>query len=587
MPNDIYLSSTLNDLQDERAAARDVLGRQGYGIKDSYQASEQDLIASCLDDVAKCAIYVCIVGMRYGYRPAHTVANPDDESITRLEFKEAQRLNLPCFVFVKSDAAAYKPAHLDSHTHENDNGDRIKAFRDWVATQAEVRPTQFETIQELREKLLAAVLHYEHRKAGVPASILRSDTRHRAELVADIGLVLHPAADEHVYSLYRQHLRPQSNDKRFKLLELAPDDAQYLAKVDDLARDCRTVCWLLTPTVLQSYEDQAGLLSQAIRQQRRRRGDVGALLAGGATIASLPAEWNFGAAIEADPLVTVALDDIYQALRARVRTIRLDRRIGLPCLVFAMTKAEAAELAAIDGSLMTSIGDVTERTLRKGQVAQMLSAIRLPAVQPAWPDQSYGGEREDWRPFGPASPTAREYLQQAVDRLNDGEPSKRERLFMKGGGDDRLRLQLMPYALDELIDDMRGSRASVLSARDRGCIVLIDELALLHPALRPWAKTLLKGENVAVLSSHPADPAPYPVSAALAQDSSLQVGSLMTRFRDEHDPRCEVAINSPQRLQRWLRLVLPELVPTLGGEEAQSTLVNKSDEELFGRKVPA
>jgi hypothetical protein len=61
----------------------------------------------------------------------------------------------------------------------------------------------------------------------------------------------------------------------------------------------------------------------------------------------------------------------------------------------------------------------------------------------------------------------------------------------------------------------------------------------------------------------------------------------MTRFRDEHDPRCEVAINSPQRLQRWLRLVLPELVPTLGGEEAQSTLVNKSDEELFGRKVPA
>ena len=585
MPNDLYLSSTLNDLQDERAAARDVLGRQGYGIKDSYQASEQELIASCLDDVAKCAIFVCIVGMRYGYRPVHTVANPGNLSITQLEFEQAQRLNLPCFVFVKSEGAAYKAAYFDSNTHENGNGDRIKAFRDWVMTRAEVRPTQFETIAELREKLLAAILHYEHRKAGVPASILRSETRHRAELVADIGLVLHPGADEHVFGAYRQQMRQEAKDRRFKLLDLAPDDAQYLSKLDDQARDCRAVCWLLTPAVLQSYKDQAGLLAQAIRLQRHRRGDVGVLLAGGATSASLPAGWDFGAIVEADPLATVALDELYQAVRARVRTIRLDRRIGVPCLVLAMTWPEAAELVG-GGALMASIADATERALREAQVSRMLSAIRLPGVQPAWPDQSYGSEREDWRPFGPTAPTAREYLQQAAERLNDGEPSKRERLFIKGGGDDRLRLQLMPYSLNEVIDDMRGSRAAVLSMRDRGCIVLVDEMALLHPALRPWAKTLLKGENVAVLSSQPADPAPYPVSAALAQDSSLQVGSLLTRFRDEHDPRCEVAINSPQRLQRWLRLVLPELVPTLGGDEVQSTLVNRSDEELFGRKVP-
>ena len=235
---------------------------------------------------------------------------------------------------------------------------------------------------------------------------------------------------------------------------------------------------------------------------------------------------------------------------------------------------------------MDAVPDPTERSVRQKQVQRLVSAIRH-ELQPQWPERSYGKAREDWRPFGPEQATARDFLQKAAERLNEGEPSKRERLFMKGsGGGERLRLQLMPYSLDEVMEDMRGSRDAVMSVRDRGCVVLVDEMALLHPALRGVAKMLLKGENVAILSSHPIDPAPDPVSAVLKSDSSLQVGTLMTRFADELDPRCELAINSPQRLQRWLQLVLPELVPTLGGEEAQTGLVNRSDEELFGRKVP-
>lgn len=586
MPNDIYLSSTLNDLREERDAARDVLAQHGYGVKDSYQASEQDLIASCLDDVSKCSVYVCIIGMRYGYRPAHTIANPQDKSITELEFEQARRLNLPCFVFMKSDAVAYKKDQHDGLTHENDSGARIDAFRSWLGTQSEVRPTQFQDIQQLREKLLAAILGYEHRKAGVPPSMLRSDTRHPAELIADVGLVLHPSADAAVVGAYQQQLRQNGQDRRFKMIEIAPDDPQYLARLDALARDCRTLCWLLTPAALQSYRDQVGLLQRAIRDQRRRRGNLGALLAGGTSVVALPPDWDFGTVVEADPVPGVALDEAYHALRALVRSIALDRRIGVPCLVFAMTQAEADRLAA-GGPLMATIVDPAERAVREAQVQRMMAAIRLPTLQPDWPHKSYADAREDWRPFGPDLPTASEYLREAVARLNDGDPSKRERLFMKGSfGGERLRLQLMPYSIDEVIDDVRGSLAAAISMRDRGCIVLVDEMALLHPVLRAVAKTLLKGENVAVLSSHPADPAPYRVSAAWDKDSSLQVGSLMTRFRDEQDPRCEVAINSPERLQRWLRLVLPELVPTLGGDEAQTTLVNRSDEELFGRKVP-
>jgi hypothetical protein len=580
MPNDIYLSSTLDDLQVERSAAREVLGKQGFGIKESYQASEQELITSCLEDVTKCAMYVCLVGMRYGYRPQNPVTNPDDKSITRLEFEQAKRLNLPCFVFVKSDTARnYRPGDMDSHTGENGGGARVRAFREWIDADAKVRASRFETVEQLREMLLAAVLNYRREKEG-DSSLLKTDDRHLAELSTDVGLVIHPGADPTVTADYLSQL---DGDNRFKRILLAPDEPEYLARLDESARACRAVCWLLTPDGIQSYKDNPGVLARAIDVQQFRRGAAGVLLAAGAGLAALSSDWHFSVSIEADGSAPVVLNDLYVAMRARVPAIRPDRRIGVPCLVLAMTTGEADALVAAPTPIFAAINDPAERALRTGQLQQTIAAIRQPGRFAAWPQQAYGDCREDWRPFGPAMATAREYLTRAVDRINDGEPSKRERLLMKRG--DR-RLHLLWYSIDELLNDVRSSGAALQAVRDRGCIVLVDEMSLLHPALRAAAKSLLKGENLAVLSAQPVDPAPLPVSAMLGNDSVLQVGSLMSRFRDQQDPRCEVAINSPQRLERWLRLVLPELVPMLGGVEVQTELANRSDEELFGKKVP-
>ena len=68
--HDVYLSSTLRDLTDERDAVEAVLTQQGYGVLQSYSADEQSVRDSCLADVASCAIYVGIVGLRYGHCPA-------------------------------------------------------------------------------------------------------------------------------------------------------------------------------------------------------------------------------------------------------------------------------------------------------------------------------------------------------------------------------------------------------------------------------------------------------------------------------------------------------------------------------------
>ena len=76
----VYLSSTLDDLGDERRAARDALVASGCAVQESYTADEKSLRESCLDDVEKCDAYLLILGLRYGFVPQfdqqHQVDHP-------------------------------------------------------------------------------------------------------------------------------------------------------------------------------------------------------------------------------------------------------------------------------------------------------------------------------------------------------------------------------------------------------------------------------------------------------------------------------------------------------------------------------
>ena len=98
----VYLSSTLEDLFDERRAVRDALADL-CRVKDSYTASEDALVASCLDDVAACDLYIGILGLRYGYVPVRGFDNPERLSITELEYRHAGQPRVPRLVFVKAE----------------------------------------------------------------------------------------------------------------------------------------------------------------------------------------------------------------------------------------------------------------------------------------------------------------------------------------------------------------------------------------------------------------------------------------------------------------------------------------------------
>jgi hypothetical protein len=158
-----YLSSTLDDLRDEREAVKQALGDQCV-VKESYTAHEGALVTSCLQDVEACDLYILIVGLRYGFVPTRGFRNPEKRSITELEYRHARAKERPCFVFLKhEDAILY--AQTDAKTKQHSPG-RIEAFRALVSGGDGPRPAVFSDVPQLREAVLKAFAAFKERQAG-------------------------------------------------------------------------------------------------------------------------------------------------------------------------------------------------------------------------------------------------------------------------------------------------------------------------------------------------------------------------------------------------------------------------------------
>jgi hypothetical protein len=64
----IYLSSTYQDLSDQRQAVFEALRRSGYEViaMEDYVARDDRPLKACLDDVDRADIYVGLFAFRYG-----------------------------------------------------------------------------------------------------------------------------------------------------------------------------------------------------------------------------------------------------------------------------------------------------------------------------------------------------------------------------------------------------------------------------------------------------------------------------------------------------------------------------------------
>jgi hypothetical protein len=112
----IFVSSTWQDLRDERAAVEKTLHRMRDTIFAGmeYFGSRPDKPKEvCLREVADSDVYIGIVGGRYG-----AIDSESNLSFTELEYLQARSKGLPCLIYIKEGAL------------EDDSNGKLRSFKD-------------------------------------------------------------------------------------------------------------------------------------------------------------------------------------------------------------------------------------------------------------------------------------------------------------------------------------------------------------------------------------------------------------------------------------------------------------------------
>lgn len=561
----IYISSTFQDLQEHRAAVH----KQLQKLKDvrviameSYVAKDERPKTVCLEDVAKCDIYVGLFAWRYGFVPKEE--NPDGRSITELEYRQAtsEKVNRKpyCLIFLLDPDHAWKRSLCDSTTGENGNGERINKFR----SELEQAHTfnAFTTPDDLASKVAAAVQNWQMSQPAadaVDAPVANAEPPPQFRELRNSLLVLHTpgavgegAARRYAELLNQFQKRPPllSSDALF-----AKSDADFL-KLEASTTQCEAGLVVLTAAAVDQLRTNAAAVGRVLGLVRARLGSLGTILVGD-TANRLPPEWALDPVFEAPAALPAAgavlppglagvSDWLLKALpSAGVRTI------GLPVCVLAMNATEAQELATIPNL-------VADR-LAKPVVQQYERVVNeLAAAGIAWPNR-YSADRMGWCPFDPAGPNVGAILGGIVDRINaQNLPKLRHR-----------RIKLQAYPFDPLKEEtasgqfvLRGIYQGMARA---GCVLVVDVLSLFHPDLRQafLNSALFNNDQVAIVSVSPFDPGRAPLSQAIETETRTQLTGLFARYANDFDPQCELAVGDERRLKRWLHLSLPETINRL------------------------
>jgi hypothetical protein len=150
----IFLSSTVDDLVEERKAAIEIL--RGHGrVIDSYQAGPLPTVENCLADVRSSQLYVLILGRRYGWTPAGE-SDIHAKSITELEYDECTvnaASPIPRLVFIRTT----NPDRFNDDIARPQTAERMRRFRERATT--EQQPYNFDTVGQLSVALIEPVMN--------------------------------------------------------------------------------------------------------------------------------------------------------------------------------------------------------------------------------------------------------------------------------------------------------------------------------------------------------------------------------------------------------------------------------------------
>ncbi len=126
----VMVSSTFTDLKDHRKAAMKAIDDQrmkAVGMEHDSAKPAEDVIDSSLNMVRDSSAYVLLISHKYGQIPQDSTRNPNNLSITELEFNEAQRLSLPTLLFLMDDN---HPIHKADVERDPEKEKKLDAFRE-------------------------------------------------------------------------------------------------------------------------------------------------------------------------------------------------------------------------------------------------------------------------------------------------------------------------------------------------------------------------------------------------------------------------------------------------------------------------
>jgi hypothetical protein len=524
----IYLSSTFTDLRECRERVTRALGRLNHRVisMENYVARDDRPVDACLRDVAGCDVYVGLFAHRYGFVPDDP-RNQDKLSITELELRAAKQAGKPCLVFLQDPAAPWPTIASDSHSGDNEGGARIRQLRKEL--EERYLRVLFRGADDIGELVASSVTNA---LGGVDEKSSSPDPRQ----ITTSCLLLHSPADAAWAQALAGILQQQRLSVTLSPRALLSSSASDFEELDAEARGHQVALVYVTPHTVGQCATRAADVARVMSLLAARTGGLIAVCH--SSTPPLPPEWPITDAVQLDPEVPEVgqVSALVTALETRSPTVRARAVVGLPFVIVAMTGQEAQALQDDPdsvGALLTA-----QNLKRFGDLRAALDAGPEP-----WP-RRYGASRQDWRPFAKTE-SIRVLLQAVVDRLNQSHSA----------GGRKIKLQY--YPIDPVVTRDPVLRPVYVGMARAGCVAIVDELSLFHPAIRPQIQSLLNQPQVSVITISPVS-APNTFDELLVSEARRQLGDPFNRWELDFDPQCEFGVAAEHHLRRWLYRSLPE-----------------------------
>ena len=176
----VFISSTSIDLMAHRQAVHDTLERMGEFAVDMAHfgaRSSGDAVEVSTDKFASADIYIGIVAWRYGYVPPRR-----KRSVTHLEYMEAKRRGIPCFLFLADSTTERDETLFPSSQRDSEHALQLAAFR--ADLQRERVVDYFTTPDDLAKKVEEALHgHLLHQQDANGVNLVAVEVHYRKQVV--------------------------------------------------------------------------------------------------------------------------------------------------------------------------------------------------------------------------------------------------------------------------------------------------------------------------------------------------------------------------------------------------------------------